>query len=354
MTWRRARWIVLAAALAVGAVACARILGFAPRGRKAFEHREHVLAGVSCVTCHAGIASAGEDGPLHLPDDASCVTCHEAPHDRRSCLGCHGEAYTAADTLEARAHLRFSHASHEDPLRGNCMRCHTAVAEGGKRLRPAMSTCLGCHEHEQEFADRTCGRCHVDLEVEASMPASHLVHEPGWDRSHGTAATSAADLCATCHGERFCAGCHGATTPALAATRFFDDPTHPSAHRAGFFARHGDQARAEPASCTTCHAQERCLGCHQEQQVAPLGGATGLVGSPHPPGWVGAGAGANEHGREARRDPVSCASCHSGPGEALCVSCHVVGGIGGTPHPPGWSSTLDRLRDTPCRACHAP
>jgi hypothetical protein len=352
MTGRRARWLLLAAALAVGAVACARILGFGPAERRPFEHREHVLAGVTCVTCHAGIASAGEDGPLHLPDDASCVTCHTKPHDTRSCLGCHGQPYTAVDTLQAREHLRFSHQAHEDPLRGNCARCHTAVAEGGSRLRPQMATCLGCHEHQDEFADRSCSRCHVDLEVEGSTPASHMVHGPGWDRGHGTAAASAADLCATCHGQKFCASCHGATAPTLTATMFFDDPERPSAHRAGFFARHSEEARAEPATCITCHAQEKCLSCHRERQVAPLAGATGLVGSPHPAGWVGPSS--NEHGRAARRDPASCASCHGGAGEALCVSCHRVGGIGGTPHPPGWSSTLDRLRDLPCRMCHAP
>ncbi len=91
MTWRRARWIVAAAALAVGAVACARILGFRAAGRRPFEHRAHSLAGVSCVTCHPGIMTAGDDGPLHLPDDASCLGCHTPPHDRdhdrrRSCL----------------------------------------------------------------------------------------------------------------------------------------------------------------------------------------------------------------------------------------------------------------------------
>lgn len=354
MTRRTVIRLALAAALAVGAIACARILGFKSAGRRPFEHRTHALAGVSCVTCHTGMAEAGDEGPLHLPDDASCVTCHDNPHDRRSCLGCHGGAFTAADTIQAREHLRFSHASHEETLRGNCARCHTAVAEGGERLRPAMSTCLGCHEHEDEFADRSCDRCHVDLEGEGSTPASHLVHGPGWDRGHGAAASGAADLCATCHGERFCGGCHGATAPALGAVRFFEDPTQPSVHRAGFLARHGEQTRAEAATCTTCHAQERCLGCHQERKVAPLDGTTGLLGSPHPPGWVGACAGANQHGRAARRDPISCASCHSGPGEALCVSCHQVGGIGGTPHPPGWSSPLDRARDLPCRQCHLP
>ena len=74
-------------------------------------------------------------------------------------------------------------------------------------------------------------------------------------------------------------------------------------------------------------------------------------GSPHPPGWVGTRGSDNRHGLEARANPVSCASCHGGAGEALCVGCHRVGGPGGNPHPVGFSSHKP-LSDLPCRLCH--
>jgi hypothetical protein len=73
--------------------------------------------------------------------------------------------------------------------------------------------------------------------------------------------------------------------------------------------------------------------------------------NPHPPGWVGPARADNEHGRAARRDPVSCAGCHGGAGEALCVSCHRVGGVGGNPHPPGYRSNQP-MTALPCRQCH--
>jgi hypothetical protein len=133
--------------------------------------------------------------------------------------------------------------------------------------------------------------------------------------------------------------------------RFFDDVTRASVHRAGFASRHGEEAKIDPGSCSTCHSEDRCVGCHTENRVA-AGPQLGVTASPHPAGWVGTGS--NDHGPAARRDPASCASCHGGAGEALCVSCHRVGGIGGSVHPPGWSSTLDRLTDLPCRQCHAP
>jgi hypothetical protein len=346
---------IAVALIALAAVAaCARLLGLGKGSRKPFEHRAHVLAGVPCTTCHQGMSSAGDDSPLHLPDDASCVAagCHPSPHDRGSCLGCHGEAWTAFDVAQAREHLRFSHDRHEEPLLGNCARCHVGVAEGGSRLRPSMATCLSCHQHDDQFADRTCDACHVDLEAERAVPVSHLVHDAGWDRSHGGAASASPELCSTCHAEKFCGGCHGASVPALPSVRYFDDVTRASVHRAGFASRHSVEARIDPGTCTTCHSQESCVGCHTERHVA-AGPELGLTASPHPPGWVGA-AGPNEHGRAARRDPAACASCHGGGGEALCVSCHKVGGVGGSVHPPGWSSTLDRGRDTPCRMCHLP
>src|SRR5512140_1454393 len=96
------RRIALGAVLC-GLVACAGILGLTRSGPRAFPHRAHVIAGVSCTHCHAGI----DDGSpaLHLPDDARCTTCHATPHDTRSCLGCHVAPTAIAELAEARDHL---------------------------------------------------------------------------------------------------------------------------------------------------------------------------------------------------------------------------------------------------------
>jgi hypothetical protein len=330
-------------AVAALAVACARVLGLRKDVEPVFPHRAHLVAGVSCVTCHAGVERAGDDGPLHIPADESCATCHE-PHARGSCLGCHGDPFATAAVVDARAHLRFAHAEHAVASRGQCVTCHRGVAEGDGRLRPAMATCFRCHEDERDLRD--CDACHVDLAEEGTLPESHLVHEGDWIRRHGALAAASADLCSSCHTESACAACHGTTTAALPSRLRFDDPDTASVHRAGFFARHGREARAEPGMCSTCHAPSSCEACHRDRGVGDDPVASNLT--PHPPGWVGID---NEHGRAARRDPASCASCHGGAGEALCVSCHRVGAIGGSPHPPGWSSRQS-LGDQPCRLCH--
>ena len=89
----RAR-LTLVMLLAVVLAACASVLGLRRElPSHPFEHRAHVLKGINCVECHADVASAGETGPLHFPDDAVCRRCHEKPHDTRSCTSCHGEPY---------------------------------------------------------------------------------------------------------------------------------------------------------------------------------------------------------------------------------------------------------------------
>jgi hypothetical protein len=245
--------------------------------------------------------------------------------------------------------VRFSHQDHLRRMPGSCVRCHGGVAEGDDRLRASIGACLSCHEHKDRFAIRDCDACHDRLARDLRPPDSHLVHGPDFLPRHGARAAASPDLCGTCHKERFCASCHGVSAPAAPSTLAFDDPFAAGMHRAGFSARHAEEARAQPGLCSTCHTEKSCRACHDRREVSAPEGVTRR--NPHPPGWVGPGAGQNEHGRAARRDPASCASCHGGAGEALCIGCHRVGGIGGNPHPPGWSSRKD-LRQAPCRACH--
>ena len=48
---------------------------------------------------------------------------------------------------------------------------------------------------------------------------------------------------------------------------------------------------------------------------------------------------------------LSLPTMGDGAGQSLCVGCHKVGGVGGNPHPTGWSSKLP-LAAMPCRMCH--
>jgi len=348
--------LVLAMTMALVLASCAGVLGLRKGDAShPFEHRAHVTRGINCVECHGGVlteSSTDRAGTsLHLPSEAECRRCHTKPHDERACGGCHGESYVREGAELARQHLRFDHGPHMRAVNGDCVRCHSGVAAARpEALRPRMATCFGCHEHRDQWTLRDCGGCHVDVAAEETPPADHLVHDGDWLREHGVRAASERDLCATCHSERSCAACHGTgTVPALPAKMAFDEVRLSGLHRAGFRSRHAMEARADPGLCTTCHSESSCNDCHVASHVAPGGGAK----SPHPPGWVSAGMGGGDHGVQARIDPASCAGCHGGAGEQLCVGCHHVGGPGGNPHGPGFHSTKNKLRDRPCRECHA-
>ena len=343
------RWFALLVVIAIGA--CAGVLGLRrSQTQQGFEHRAHVLKGIQCTECHVHVATDGDHDPVVLPDDNTCRKCHAKPHDERSCLGCHSSINAAGAAVEARDHLTFSHARHVPRLDGDCVRCHTGVREPGSPLRPKMATCLSCHPHDEQFTPERCDTCHTNLETEGVLPESHVVHDGDWLREHGVRAASASELCMTCHSQRSCASCHGVTTAALPARLAFDNPMRATIHRAGFMSRHAEESRAAPGTCNACHDVSSCRTCHERQNVAATRFGTQ---SPHPAGWVGPGPADNEHGRAARRDPVSCAACHSGTGEKLCVTCHRVGGVGGNPHPPGWRSHQP-LSALPCRLCHLP
>ena len=336
---------------ALGLAACASVLGYKPASDPShpFEHRAHVLHGVACTDCHAKIAGEKQGDPTHFPSSATCRGCHQKPHDEHECTGCHGDvaARQAAELVHRR--LRYDHGSHTATTRGNCARCHEGVAstDPGARLVPKMATCFECHQHQNEWDVRKCDGCHVDLAGERSPPESHVVHDGDFIREHGTRAASNRDLCASCHDDRSCSKCHGATVAALPwKLEVGDAPRQTGVHLSGFRSRHALEARAQPSLCTTCHSEESCNACHTALGVGAGPGAR----SPHPAGWVTATGGL--HGNEARIDPMSCASCHGGGGEQLCVGCHKVGGPGGNPHGPGFTSRKDKARDLPCRLCH--
>ena len=316
----------------VSLAACAGIIGLRSTSSEVFPHRAHVTKGVTCTRCHVGV---GTTQGLHIPDEASCTECHKD--------GKRIPEAAVTQLAEVQDHLKFDHARHLGVAKNNCMRCHSGIAGGDTAMRPTMATCFKCHESAER--GRNCKQCHKDLVEEGTLPSSHLAHDGDWLREHGARASSSGDLCETCHKESFCASCHGVNVAALPAKQHFGDPFRASVQRAGFISRHSLEAHSDPGACTTCHQPESCNACHVEK------GVTDMKRNPHPAGWVGPTQGENRHGREARRDPASCAACHGGAGEQLCVSCHSVGGPGGNPHPPGWSSNQS-LSAMPCRMCH--
>jgi len=335
-----------------------------------------------CVDCHGGGATS------HLTQ-TTCEPCHSTLHDA-----------TALDTAAIRAFPK-------PPSHDSAWVLHHQTAATG-------STCAVCH------AQQFCASCHVNARfvqaieslppdprvaemlqaahrpVTYPRPASHLA--ANWAQAHGAAAKAGITMCANCHAQESCFGCHrieervpeiaalprrargGAPGVDLAGLRPADHlpnmllthqvlaaggtercatchrPSYcaschdaaraPSFHGPDFVQRHAQQAYAAEAECASCHqTQTFCRSCHialgRANTSAPVG-----QGKYHDnqPGWLFG------HGAVARRSIETCASCHS---QDFCVRCHsATSGWHINPHGPGFDPSVQGKNPAMCLICH--
>lgn len=298
---------------------------------------------LSCKSCHANL----EDPKAEPATVAICSDCHEA--GQRTKL----RAASDRGPRDGRGTaIRFSHEQHLklSAVRGQCVSCHAGIASpaGDATGFPPMATCLGCHVHQKQFDQAECTPCHAQGDLERMLPETFMVHDQSWVRQHGAEAATSGALCNQCHSQEDCTSCH--VEQSLAIERRIPDRITPElVHRGDFLTRHAIEAMSQPTTCLRCHSPSSCDSCHVERGVS--GARLGAI-NPHPPGWVGGNPASRDfHGRAARRDILSCASCHDQGPATNCIRCHKVGGPGGNPHPSGWRSA--RSPDAAmCRYCH--
>ncbi len=309
---RPSQYVVgLALALAVSVAA-----GADETAQPTFPHAQHA-AETACTDCHANAPTSTQAGDNLLPTDLTvCQNCHDAadlppsfaPVDRR---------------------LNFTHELHVGRLNQECTHCHTGAAQEGSSPRPAMATCMACHNGQA--APRDCEVCHQTPRT-ALRPASH---QPGWQREHGRVARLDDTSCVPCHTVNDCQECHEggalvdlasqggkqlAAAPELSGA---SGQTVRRIHGLNFRFLHGLEARGKTSDCAECHAAEGedfCAECHNPSHqlgVRPAwhGGTDWLTS--------GVGSGGGEHARLARRDLETCAACHDARGDdPTCVMCH--------------------------------
>jgi hypothetical protein len=348
MNARRSLLLALAA-LAAGCTA----KGTAPKQAEnppyVFPHAPHVENDVKCLECHAGVDDAGKLDPAvrHVKLNPKSKVCQD----------CHGDeiAKVVVPKRKKEFQLTFSHADHVFQVDGKCQTCHKRLPEKGDASapKPPMSACTGCHNHEQDFAEARCSPCHVDLRAYPLKPVSEYAHAGDFKKNHGVIARTSANACATCHDQTFCADCHSpATTPAGPAIRWPEEVQRDFIHRGDFVSRHMIEAGTNPTSCARCHGAAFCESCHAQQNVANPTAPFTTERSPHPAGTAWANG---DHGKAARRNIVTCAACHEGNADKVCVFCHTVGGRGGNPHPAGFlkrHDAEDQHSKPVCRTCH--
>lgn len=298
----------------------------------------------ACLTCNTCHAPSQPSRKYKLPPAGLCGTCH------------HDEPARALATLEitpARPYgeIAIDHARHLalPEIRGQCVKCHAGVVRPGESTLPPMVRCFACHEHEQQWQKAECAPCHAAADLRRTTPRTFLRHDSAFMRRHGDTTAFEQSLCQSCHQERDCQACHDVSQASTAERRMPEKLEGAFVHRGDFMARHAIEASSTPARCLSCHTPASCDSCHLARGVSQNAKDARFV---HPPGWVSNATGfPSLHGREARRDILSCAACHEQGPATNCIRCHRVGGYGGNPHPSGWRSARDTSAEM-CRYCH--
>jgi len=348
-------WLVGSGMLLVIACATVTLKGDQGSGRDqvGFSHQRHATAKIECITCHDDVYDAKTLEAVQLPKERKCLECHKEQKEKGNCSFCHSDVQFAGPFPKRSQGLQMSHASHIERIGEDCSRCHLKLPEPGQNddLVPPMAVCTNCHQHQTEYAAGSCSGCHLDLSRFPLRPISDFSHQADFLRSHPRPARSNPESCYQCHEQNFCQDCHSSSLPVRLELRLPERVDRLFVHRGDYLGRHSIDARADEAMCRRCHGTSFCEGCHTRENLTP---AASNPRNPHPAGWNLPG-GRNFHGDAARRDINSCAACHDQGPNSNCVSCHRVGGIGGNPHPPGWTSHHPQSEighNSMCVICH--
>ena len=316
-------------------------------------HAVHERAKVACIACHEDIYDAKTlDSPV-LPAEAKCLECHREQKEKGNCGMCHVDEKHPTGYPKREPQLRMSHAGHIDRVKEDCRVCHTQLPNPLRTAEtvPPMQNCLNCHEHKEAYNEGRCGDCHRDLKRYRLEPITTFSHQGNFVAQHSRAARASADACAQCHDQSFCTDCHAKTVSTRIEIKFPEQVESRFIHRDDFVGRHMIEAQADEASCRRCHGVSFCDDCHRANNLTPFGTNPR---DPHPMGWSFPGS-ANFHGPAARRDIASCAACHDQGARSICIDCHRVGGIGGNPHPPGFTARhpeSEIAHNSMCANCH--
>ena len=190
---------------------------------------------------------------------ASCANCHTRP----SCVTCHAEGSGTASV----AILALPGPGVRKGLGVSATRLtkslHSAdiASRHGSVAASARVNCAQCH------SEQTCSACHAAQE-------SRRFHADNFIERHAVEVFASSADCQSCHNtERFCRDCHART--GIASSGRMNAAFHNG--QAKWVLSHGQAARTGMESCASCHRQNDCVRCHS---------ATGGWGvNPHRPGF---------------------------------------------------------------------
>ncbi len=249
-----------------------------PRANLVFDHKAHADRNIGCPQCHGSIDKIELATRDQLPRMRGCFDCHQQADSasrgdaKSACDTCHPggrDTGTMIKTMFAAGTLlppRWLHNSEHTP---DFIERHKTAAADDSQF------CANCHK--EDF----CTDCH-DGRV---RPRS--VHPNDYLNMHAIEARMETQKCQSCHREQsFCLDCHmrvgvSESSPVNAkdSSRFhppksiWSDPPRKPGH-------HSFEAERNLNACVSCHTERDCVACH---------GASGVGASfdPHKGGLKG-------------------------------------------------------------------
>ena len=315
-------------------------------------------------------------GTAARASDATCALCHS----RESCQRCHVDGATSpvivalgsdariARLMRGRAAVYPTPADHRDRkfvlehasvaqretarcaichARASCETCHTGrggrdvitkladnrtATAPGVQLLQAVTLDVAAPAQTTGFLSRIYAIANAVARSEDTTRRVR-VHPLHFLRMHYAVAASGELQCSGCHTQRFCTDCHGGER---VSRRY---------HPTNFLYTHAPQAYGRETDCTSCHSTEAfCRSCHRQLGLAAKTNARSTVFHNAQPLWL------LQHGRAARQDLNSCASCHQ---QTYCMQCHSDLGARINPHGPGFDAARMQSKNPGlCLMCH--
>jgi hypothetical protein len=185
-----------------------------------------------------------EHGRKALESTGACANCHT----QSSCSACHASgngtsrsAILALPAPDPRGRLGVRAERMARPFHpADIVSRHGTLAAGGDL------TCMQCH------TEQTCSGCHAAQD-------SRRFHADNFVERHAVDVFASAADCQSCHNtERFCRDCHART--GVASSGRMNAAFHDG--KATWVLSHGQAARTGMESCASCHRQVDCVRCH--------------------------------------------------------------------------------------------
>lgn len=301
----------------------------------------------TCATCHVNATTVANRFQLAADARVASLTRNKtsryptpATHSRSDFIATHGAQAQTSGAACATCHARSSCQScHTGPLGGVTIGDMPEVEQGGASGVRLNAKSLPWRSVSGTSA--TTPAANVSRyamvqparpdSVRGQLPKQAQVHPVGFARTHGVQASTDRPSCEGCHTKRYCADCHAGES-----TRKF--------HPANFAARHAPEAYGRETDCAQCHSREVfCRSCHMQLGMT----SKGKVGGGYHNGaqiWI------VQHGQAARQELQSCTSCHQ---QRDCMQCH--SNLGRNINPHGTSFNAEKAwkaNRLTCLRCH--